>query len=722
VQPLADTPKIKPPPVPSSFRSAERTLSFDELDAIVAQEEAREKTPSGGKKGTVRTGVRVNSFGAEGDPNPVRELTKNGRHIPTAVLGQGGMGKVYSAKEPLLHREVALKTMLKRTPSNSAYWRRFMREAQITAQLSHPSIIPVYGVDFDEHGQPFLIMKKIEGKTLGEYIESAGKHSDKEKFGFKARIDRLIHVCSAVSYAHENGVVHRDLKPENIMVGAFDEIIVMDWGSARIQTDEESVGAVDEQKPASDFAVKTMHGALVGTPLYMAPEQALGKNQDVGPHSDQFALGMVLYELIEEKPARSGGALHDVLLSASRGATLSFRDGFPPQLRSIIEKATALEIADRYDSVAAFSRDLRRFIRGEPVQAHPERLPRRIWRQLAAHPFLSVGTLVASLLLSLMMVINSLSVNLSHQKMIQAKQKSTAMLIATVSSRARIVDNILGNIQLQLHGLTRAASLKYGLDADGDCLAPEQLPSHESALLLPEFDPYYVSVERPVCLLAPGVSPEEAKSSVELGINLRPDMLSVGYTGSSDTSMENIGAKIQWVYVGTEAGVLINYPGLSYFHEEYDPRQRPWYLTGKLQKKPMCTDPYPDASGMGYLLPCSQRVEDVDGNFVGVAGIDLELDRVIEIIKDRDGFILNEDLEIIVQAKDQGVRLSSEEALQGNKWKDVHALNNPALLSELQFWRENGVVQDTESGDYFTYARLQFVPWVLVLRFGPDEV
>lgn len=656
------------------------------------------------------------------DEEPTK-VQKNYRkkHVPKDILGEGGMGRVYSAEEPLLLREVAIKTMLKRATPQSAYWKRFMREAQITAQLSHPAIVPVYGLDFNEENQPFLIMKKIEGKTLTEYIEACRKHDeDNELFGIKARIERLIHVCSAMSYAHNHGVIHRDLKPDNIMVGAFDEMIVMDWGTARVESEKEDIPP--DVLLESDVSLKTIHGALIGTPLYMSPEQAKGDSDLVDASSDQFALGMILFELIELKPGRNGKKLTEVLAQAISKKELSYSDKTPLVIQSIINKATAYENEDRYTNVADFAQDLRLYIRGEPVEAHPENLLKRSWRTLSKHPVLSVGAIFSLLLCTSLLIIYSLSNNLSHQKEIQYQQEMTATLIDTVSTEGRIIDNMLSHILLRLNGLTKAASLKYKEKNSTPCVLSEDIPKNSNAMKLAQFANHYISLTQASCFVAKENPSDEVQLGLDLGVLLLPDFQSVGYTIQESDDQENIDSKIQWMYIGTESGVLINYPGLSFFPESYDPRKRPWYGEGKNAIAPKCSNPYPDASGSGYLLPCIQRIETPKGEFVGVAGIDLELDEVIEVIQEYKGFILNEQYEVMLQSSDRGAKISSEEAIRENMEKKRFSLNNKEFLKELKRNHINGVFYNNSTKTRYAYTRLQFAPWTLVLEFHPQSI
>ena len=232
-----------------------------------------------------------------------------GRFALGSKLGKGGMGEVFAARDGTLNREVAVKVL---SSGDNVGLARFVREAQVTAQLSHPNVVPVYGLEETSHGNPALTMKLIRGDTFAQYIKQCSSvvgtsDYDQQRHSQIGRIEHFLRVCDAISYSHSRGVIHRDLKPDNLMLGAYGEVYVMDWGIARLLNESE---ALSEQQSEGEPSVagfkletgtadisglneemKTQVGATMGTPIYMPPEQVGGKG--VGPHSDQFALGMV---------------------------------------------------------------------------------------------------------------------------------------------------------------------------------------------------------------------------------------------------------------------------------------------------------------------------------------------------------------------------------------------------------------------------------------------
>jgi tetratricopeptide (TPR) repeat protein len=235
-------------------------------------------------------------------------------------IARGGMGRVLAARDLVLDRDVALKVLLPRANAE-----RFVRESKITARLPHPGIPPVHALGTLADGAPFLAMKLVAGQTLAEEMNSA----DRPRL-----LQAFTQVCQAVGFAHSRGVIHRDLKPANVMVGAFGEVQVMDWGLAKVLTDgslaHEEQASWERKRPedvtdasqTTDYAgaaqstdARTQAGTVLGTPAYMAPEQARGEATDA--RSDVFALGGILSAILTERPLYSGKSAVEVIRRAA---------------------------------------------------------------------------------------------------------------------------------------------------------------------------------------------------------------------------------------------------------------------------------------------------------------------------------------------------------------------------------------------------------------------
>jgi serine/threonine protein kinase/formylglycine-generating enzyme required for sulfatase activity len=242
-----------------------------------------------------------------GAPNPARSpfLTDAVPAIPgylvEAEIARGGMGVVYRARDTALARDVAVKVLQDRYPTNSLVARRFVDEARITGQLQHPGVPPVHEFGTLPNGRPFLVMKLVKGRTLADLIADGRANRGSLVAVFEQ-------VCQAVAYAHNHGVVHRDLKPLNVMVGAFGEVQVMDWGLAKLRTAaraesaDATLATTFRDPRTEDEDGHTRAGSFLGTPAYMSPEQAIGAVDQIDERSDVFGLGAVLCAILTGEP------------------------------------------------------------------------------------------------------------------------------------------------------------------------------------------------------------------------------------------------------------------------------------------------------------------------------------------------------------------------------------------------------------------------------------
>ena len=266
-------------------------------------------------------------------------------------LGAGGMGSVFRVEDTALGRQVALK-VLGIVDSSGEFGARLLREARIIAQLEHPGIVPVHDVGTLPDGRVFYTMKLVQGRRLDQHRDEFG--------GVPERLRTFQKICEAVSFAHAHQVLHRDLKPQNIMVGHFGEVLVMDWGLAKLLNAEIPAESNPsrkirlQQQPLSD--ADTAHGVVLGTPGYMAPEQARGDVDGVGPRADVYSLGAVLRFLLDDSGRASKA------------------------LSAIASKAMAEDEQQRYGSVEELANDIAHYLDGLPVSAYPEGPMARLWR------------------------------------------------------------------------------------------------------------------------------------------------------------------------------------------------------------------------------------------------------------------------------------------------------------------------------------------------------
>jgi serine/threonine protein kinase len=243
---------------------------------------------------------------------------------------------------------------------------RFIREAKITGQLEHPGIVPVYELGHDpQTGRPFYAMRFVRGRTLTEV--TLAFHRNRRPDGYEPMelvrlLTAFVSVCHTIAYAHSHGVVHRDLKGDNIILGEFGEAIVLDWGLAKnLGESDEPFAPGTPEHPARQEANRTVMGQVVGTPAYMAPEQADGRVDLIGPATDVFGLGAILYEILTGQPPFTGDVITEVLHRASQGEIVpphAIWPEVPPGLEAICTRALAKKPADRYPTAVALGQEV----------------------------------------------------------------------------------------------------------------------------------------------------------------------------------------------------------------------------------------------------------------------------------------------------------------------------------------------------------------------------
>jgi WD40 repeat protein/tRNA A-37 threonylcarbamoyl transferase component Bud32 len=293
-----------------------------------------------------------------------------------AEINRGAMGSIVAAFDLDLHRRVAIK--VHRGPLNDERrQRRFLQEAQIAAQLDHPGIVPIHSVGFDEDGRPYFSMQLVRGRDLGAILLDA--RDGRDGWTRTRVLLVLLRVCEAMAFAHDKGVVHRDLKPQNIMVGRFGETYVMDWGLARVTGSSDDNAGSEVATLRSDLvaegadALLTQDGDIVGTPAYMAPEQAAsGGSAAASPPVDIYAVGAILYHLLANHMPYAGvDERADAVLQRLRhGPPTPLADDVPAELRAICQRAMARDAIGRYPDMAALADDLRAFVEVRTVRAY----------------------------------------------------------------------------------------------------------------------------------------------------------------------------------------------------------------------------------------------------------------------------------------------------------------------------------------------------------------
>jgi serine/threonine protein kinase len=320
-------------------------------------------------------------FLKENDLTPQNKLSdssdiivrEDARYVLGKEIARGGMGKILMTKDVNLRRNIVTKVLLNKKSKLATL--RFIEEAQITGQLEHPNIPPVYDLGVNKDENIFFTMKHIKGETLENILRQFQENESKAltKYSYKTISNIFVKVCNALEFAHSKNVIHRDIKPENIMVGEYGEVLLMDWGLAKIIGSAEEFEELDEVKISSvrseDESSNTMQGTTAGTPVFMSPEQASGYSEKMDQRSDVYSLGATLFCILELTRPIIGLGIHEVLLKAMEGEIQEFTRNVPSELKAITLKAMAFKPSDRYQTINEMEKDLINYQMGYSVSA-----------------------------------------------------------------------------------------------------------------------------------------------------------------------------------------------------------------------------------------------------------------------------------------------------------------------------------------------------------------
>lgn len=364
-------------------------------------------------------------------------------------IARGGMGRVSSAWDRRHERPVAIKTAL---AGVAGALPRLEREAKITARLQHPGIVPLYEAGRTEAGEPFFVMRLIEGRPLGDVAVEAKTLTEK-----LALLPKLVAVTEAVAYAHAHRIVHRDLKPSNVIVGAFGETVVIDWGLAReLDAPEDDLARAPVPNDDADL---TLAGHAIGTPCYMPPEQARGK--EVDRRADVYAIGAMLYHVFAGAPPYVGASSKQTIARVLEGPPLPLASRvpeLPADLAAIVEKAMARDPSDRYESAAEVAADLTRYVNGQLVSVHTYTLAALVRRWIARHR--GIVAMAALLVFAL-----GTTATLATRSVLRERDRADAAKVAAERERAtavahrqaaeKVVDFVIGELRSRLEPLGR---------------------------------------------------------------------------------------------------------------------------------------------------------------------------------------------------------------------------------------------------------------------------
>ena len=319
-------------------------------------------------------------------------------------IGRGGQARVVVAWDRHIGREVAWKELLYDDDDGEllsggtvAGTTRFLREARITGQLEHPSIVPVHELGRRDDGTLYYTMRRVVGATLERKLKECASANERMKL-----IGAFWHVCNAIAYAHSHGVIHRDLKPANVMVGEFGETVVLDWGLAKVRGTDD-VRGLELARRSRDYSTagssQTVAGFALGTPSYMSPEQARGLVDDIDERSDVWGLGAVLYEILTGRAPFEGSTVLEVLGRVIHEPPVPVADRAPeapPELVAIVAKALSKDRSARYESAKEMAEDVSAYMTGRRVLAY-EYSPLELLQRFARRYRAAVASAVAVL-------------------------------------------------------------------------------------------------------------------------------------------------------------------------------------------------------------------------------------------------------------------------------------------------------------------------------------
>ena len=669
------------------------------------------------------------------------------------------MGRVLRAKDLDLMRVVAYKEMSEEIASTPSLASKFYGEAQITAQLDHPNIVPVYHLEQTHDGMLAYTMKLIQGRTLEQLIEEVQeqyktKKQVEDELQLNERLDIFLRMCDAMYYAHSRGVVHRDLKPENIMIGAYGEVYVMDWGISIVA----EMDGVDQETKITLLTEQEDEGEMViGTPQYMSPEQAHGENNNLTHLSDQYSMGLILHELVCLKPAVTGKTAIKIVMRQQDGEKDPLEhiagEKIPKELEAIISKATAHDRSHRYSDVHELAEDIRRYQRGEEVLARPDSRWRKLERWIGKHKQLTAFAIFSVFFVGSTLMIGSW-LTIWYMNYLETQERQQLQNLESFArSHASDVDSSFQRYEGLLGALVASSS---------EMLSRKKVAEDKNSgrlLSVAEFDAgtvdslvdakrygYPISLEQPSYMVADGNDTQgmtgyHLRRLPPIRRHFRNVVLrsyseaAAGFTPSRVRDrIAKRGTPISWAFVGLKTGVYAVYPGHGDIPDSFDVRERPWYEKNSKRSKsdrgPSWGSPTIDIHGLGKVLTCVQPIYSDSDEYLGLAGIDVTYDFLMDELLPLENvngvdaiYILDGNGREVVNTSSRIDKSSYEKGQIRNRTIRMPEFDVPEVVEKIKS-RRSGYIEAFKDGKevLIVYLLMNNTNWYFVVVGDKEEM